>query len=220
MNAPRFLPYGAAVLVLAAVVSLAAANSGGPPISSTGTPKIGSVPAEATCNRSGCHAGNALNNGQGQIELLGLPAAYDPGASYEVTVRLGSTSNSSASRRWGFEMTAVGAADGKSTNAGTWTIGEELRKASNPVRERDYVSHNFAGIHQGSASPSEWTLTWNAPAEDQGTILFYFAGNAANGNGGPSGDFIYTGNLSLPGPGTPVEPLGWGALKRLDLTRR
>jgi hypothetical protein len=36
-----------------------------------------------------------------------------------------------------------------------------------------------------------WTVDWTAPNTDEGEITFYAAFNAANGNGGTSGDVIY-----------------------------
>ena len=49
-----------------------------------------------------------------------------------------------------------------------------------------------------------------------GTVLFFAAGNAANGNGARSGDFIYTTSAGLPSPSTPVTPVSWGEIKSGD----
>src|ERR1041385_7098079 len=40
-------------------------------------------------------------------------------------------------------------------------------------------------------------MRWKAPSQTVGRVTFYAAGNAANGNGDPSGDFIYTTSVSL-----------------------
>ena len=56
-------------------------------------------------------------------------------------------------------------------------------------------------MHRCTSGPSQssftynnlsWTAPVNPDANNQ-TITFYFVGNAANGNGGSSGDFIYSG---------------------------
>ena len=40
--------------------------------------------------------------------------------------------------------------------------------------------------------------TWTSPSTNEGPVTFYAAGNAANGNGSPSGDQIVTSSLSAP----------------------
>ena len=52
------------------------------------------------------------------------------------------------------------------------------------------------------------------PATSQGTVRFFFAGNAANGSLDPDGgDFIFTGADSVRDGTVPVRPVTWGSLK-------
>jgi hypothetical protein len=60
----------------------------------------------------------------------------------------------------------------------------------------------------------QWTFSWIAPPEEVGTVVFYAAGNAANGAGNTGGDFIYTGTATTIPSETPVEASSWGAIKR------
>src|SRR5262245_15237315 len=45
-----------------------------------------------------CHGTYDVNSGDGSLELLGLPAAYTPGATYDLTVKL----QDPGQMRWGF----------------------------------------------------------------------------------------------------------------------
>jgi hypothetical protein len=203
----RIIISGIALLVGAVV---AVANSTGPPLAHTGAPRIDSRNAEPTCNTSGCHQGNPMNS-NGTLEILGLPATYSPGATYPATVRLTSTATQgSVTRRWGFEITAVRLSDG--LGSGTFT-SPGLRIET--FNGRTYVTHQVDDLHPGEAGPAEWTMSWTAPAQDEGDIGFYAAGNAANGNATATGDFIYTTSETTMGPGVPVEPVTWGRIKSL-----
>ena len=55
----------------------------------------------------------------------------------------------------------------------------------------------------GTASRT-WQVRWTAPSTDIGTVRFWFAGNAANGNGDNQGDYIYTSNASSDSPTSAV----------------
>jgi len=51
------------------------------------------APGENLC--SGCHSTYAENSGSGILSISGLPASYDPLATYPVTVTLSQTGQSS-----------------------------------------------------------------------------------------------------------------------------
>lgn len=198
------------VLVIFAVTAVAAANSLGPPLAHTGAPGVGGRAKEPSCGKSGCHTGNPLNF-NGMLEILGLPAAYSPGVTYPVTVRLTSTATQVfLTRRWGFEITGVRLSDGQST--GTFS-SPSLRILT--FDSRTYVTHDFDDLQVGEVSPAEWTFNWTAPVEDEGDIAFYAAGNAANGTGTSLSDFIYTTSDTTLGDEVPVEPVTWGRIKSL-----
>jgi hypothetical protein len=58
--------------------------------------------------------------------------------------------------------------------------------------QRTYVEHTVDGIIPQQFGFNTWTFTWTAPSTRVGKIGFYAAGNAANSDGGTSGDYIYT----------------------------
>ena len=80
------------VVALFAGVSLAWAFSSGPPLSRTGAPGIGGLPAEVNCTV--CHAGSALNDPAGEFDNLGatrrrgfdLEASVLPGGGWSAWV--------------------------------------------------------------------------------------------------------------------------------------
>jgi hypothetical protein len=218
-----------AALAPAAFAALAFAGARyaeGPLPSHTGAPALGASPAETNCTL--CHTPangrTNLDTPGGGVEILDLPAMYAPGVTYRMRVRLSSDSTAGApARRWGFQLTAVSAADG--TGAGTFGVrgsglgqpGDTLQIVDGdpiePWPTRRYVEHVFDGVQQGASGPVEWSLDWTAPAEGTGTVRFFVAGNAANGSGEPGGDFIYTSSASMTDTTTAARRTSWGALK-------
>ena len=201
-----------APLVLVFVSSLCLlANSLGPPVASTGAPALGDIAAELTCSRVSCHIGSPVNSG-GQLEILGLPAVYSPGVEYPLTVRLGSSAQTSPSPRWGFQITAARLSDGR--GSGILMNAPGLNRNIVPATGRTYISQNFSTLFSGEEGPVEWTITWTAPDPAEGPVGFYAAGNASNGNFATGlGDFIYTTGETTGTP-TPVHETTWGSLKR------
>ena len=196
---------GLAILVFAVT---AFAYSGGPPDGRTG------APGESTC--ADCH-GN-LNTGSGQIAAFG-PDSYVPGDTLDISIyvsQLGQT-------RWGFEMTILDESDNP---VGNFLIVEPTRtQLSIAGSGRHYVKHTSVGTDPGPPDTSPgWTVKWVSPSVNPGAVTFFLAGNAANGNGATSGDFIYTGDLQYDATGTDVlEPLetasSWGRVKALYRSR-
>lgn len=58
-----------------------------------------------------------------------------------------------------------------------------------------------------------WQVDWTAPPTGVGSISFYFIGNAADGDGFDSNDWIYTGSYAIQDTTTPVLPTTWGEIK-------
>ena len=150
------------------------AFSFGPPDERTGAPN------EANCAMSGCHAGNELNATGGSL-MLTIPETYMPNEVYTIIVDLARAGQS----RWGFEMTAL---DADGAKAGTFELVDDANtQLSTTANDKQYVKHTTAGTAQ-----AKWTIQWTAPDADIGSITFYAAGNAANDDGGATGDYIYT----------------------------
>jgi len=181
----RFRP---ALLVLAILGLLAASataetnSSGSAPDGRTG------APGEGLC--TDCHGSSA---GNGSFDLLGVPTLYQAGETYSITVRL----QDPGQQRWGFELTVI---DGDSDAAGTIAVTDAVNTqlSDNAGTNPDYVKHTSTGTYNGTPDgPVTWQFDWTAPDPAVGEVTFYAAGNAANGNGSTSGDFIYTTSKSL-----------------------
>jgi hypothetical protein len=157
-------------------VSALFAYSGGPPDGRTGSPADNLL----TCNDAGCHNNYDLNSGSAAFSVS-APGSYTPGETLSISISFG---NSSAAKH-GFELSAL---DTDNNHVGAFSSVEG--DANTQTSSGDYIKHTSAGSSQsGNAS---WNVNWTAPADGQGVVTFYAAGNEANGDGTNQGDYIYT----------------------------
>lgn len=150
-----------------------------------------SAPGEDSCRIVDCHIQYQLNSGGGTLSLRGVPPVYQPGRRYLLTVSLAQPGQ----KRWGFQLTAL---THKHRSAGEFSLVDEkltqLQTATRPDSStRQYVEHTAEGSYMGTRDgPVSWELAWTAPGQQLGDVIFYTAGNAANFNKKPWGDYIYT----------------------------
>lgn len=170
------------------------AYRGGPDPSRTGAPAVGGIPAELTCNSSGCHSGNSVNDGIATFQILDAPSSYMPGQTYTIRVSLSRPGNS----RFGFQLVAL---DQNGANAGTLAVNDTSTQLipgdPGSWAGRNYIEHTTAGSATTSANQRIWSIKWTAPAARGGKITFYAAGNAANDDRSSAGDFVYTTSVVL-----------------------
>jgi hypothetical protein len=164
---------GAALLCLA---TFASASSAGPPPARTGG--FG----EMTCHE--CHWDNPVNDPAGSLMLSGIPASYTPGEAYTITV---SVAHSDTTRA-GFQLSAR--SDAANATAGQLRASDATTRT---VVEKGitYVSQADAGSKKVTNATATWTVEWRAPASGE-PVIFHVAGNAANGDASPLGDYVYT----------------------------
>lgn len=197
---PRLL----AVAALAAGAPAAAlAFSSGPPDGFAGNP-----PAMIDC--TACHYEFQTNSGKGSLALTDLPASFVPGVAYDLTVVL----SDPGQRRWGFELTVVG--EDPEVEGGamvvTDAVNTQLSDSGDPFP--DYLKHTSAGTRAGTPDgPVTWTFRWVAP--DLSAVSFYLAGNAANNDGSPGGDYIYVRSYEVSQGPTATASHSWGEVKSL-----
>ncbi len=152
------------------------AYSSGPPPGHTGG--FG----EPTCQV--CHS---FGPSDGSFSILGAPAQYTPGEVYPITVEI----SQSGQARWGFQLAAR--FDNDETQAGSLIVTDPDNTQIMEQGGIQYISHTFLGTQWGTLDgPVTWTFDWMAPTDGTGTVRFNAAGNAADGDGTPDGDFIYT----------------------------
>jgi hypothetical protein len=163
------------------------ASASGPTPSNTG------APGESNC--TACHSSFPVNSGSGSVSIAGVPANYLPNQQVPLTV----TTSQSDAVIYGFQLTAL---DNQGKQVGTFTLPAQSPQQLQIVdgfaggNMRKYVEHTINGITPTQFGSKSWTFTWNAPAERVGKVSFYAAGNAANSDGGTSGDYIYTTSKS------------------------
>ena len=187
----------AALVVLAAAASVptdAVSRSSGASPGFAGDLMRGSSPQ--TCAVSGCHATFELNSGSGAV-TLDAPDTVAPGETVRLTVTVDNqTAPASGGRRQGFELAVRDLASGDHVGAFTspGSVDAGTRFAGAGASDTLYVTHNLAGNEQ-----TTWTVEWTAPSDAPAAVRVYVAGNAANGNGSASGDYIYatTADIAL-----------------------
>jgi hypothetical protein len=156
------------------------AKSSGPDTKLTG------APGESTCLQ--CHTSHKLNEGRslgGSFEIMGIPERYEAGKAYILILQISHPKQS----RWGFELSARSADGGAQANRLTPVDPNTQVKEESGVL---YVMHTRVGTRKGSVDRASFSFEWVAPEASAGMILFNAAGNAANGNDEPTGDYIYT----------------------------
>ena len=196
-----------AVFVLLFVASSGSvfAFSFGPPDEKTG------APTEGTC--ADCHIGNDLNAVDGSL-MLTIPETYMPNEVYTIVINFSRAGQS----RWGFEMTAL---DANGTRAGSFEADDAANTQLSEANSKQYIKHTSAGTAQGTNDGHSWEFQWTAPDADLGPITFYAAGNAANGDFGTAGDYIYTTQAESTPPvpvvaGVSLEIVGDAALSTMN----
>jgi len=160
--------------------------SSGPPPLRTGAAVDGGL------NCTACHRTFApANSGKGNISITS--ASYTPGAKLNILITL----QDPDAQRWGFQLTARLRSD-ETKEAGTFTVAAPLRvRCENGDNApcgggKEFIEHTAAATQVGTRNQGSFTIEWTAPEQDVGEIVLYAAGNAANGDGTPNGDHIYT----------------------------
>ncbi len=157
------------------------------------TPSYTNAPGETNC--TACHRGAPVNSGTGSASISGVPANYLPNQQISLTT----TVSQASAVVFGFQLTAV---DSQGKQVGTFMLPTQSPQQLQIVdgfpanTPRKYVEHTINGIIPTVFDTKSWTFTWKAPAQRAGKVSFYMAGNAANSDGGTSGDFIYTTSKS------------------------
>jgi len=147
-------------------------------------------------NCTACHdTFHDPNVGPGSIRMTGVPAIYTPGQQYTVVVIVQQNNR----QRFGFQLTAL---DKNGNRAGTLaTLGSDTRvNEETGAGARQYIEHTDVGTFPNGTASRTWQVRWTAPSTDIGTVRFWFAGNAANGDGTNQEDYIYTSSASSDSP--------------------
>ena len=163
-------------------------------------PRHTGAPGDLTCAISGCHLGTPVNGGGGNVVLSSTAGTtYTPGQQQTITI----TINDSAAKIYGFQMSARIDSSPVLGQAGDFTAGNQqivlcdlgdLKPNGKPCpadESVEFIEHSLP------FQTNKINVTWTAPSTNVGTITFYLAANAANGDGTELGDHIYTTQLTL-----------------------
>ena len=131
-------------------------------------------------NCTSCHSGT-VDSGDGEVVFSGLPTAYEPGNTYEVTV----TVSGSNDRGYGFQA----AAQSGNNSVGSFSFNSN---SSNIESNGGYVQHD------SRTTSGEWIFEWLAPESDVGEITFSASGLATGGASGNAGDEVYIESITIP----------------------
>jgi len=158
------------------------AYSSGPPNGYTGAP--GDL---GTC--TACHGGPGT---QGTLSIVFPGSTYTAGDTLLVTVVL----SDPQAARWGFELVLLDGRNTTSASIGTLVPADGTTQTSTSG-SRTYIKHTSSGTYIGQTGQAQWTFFWIAPGTGLTPVYAYAAGNAANGDGGTTGDWIYTATATL-----------------------
>lgn len=132
---------------------------------------------------SGCHGFGTSSNGS--LTIMGLPTAYQHGATYDIQVCLVDPSKFAA----GFRLEAA---------IGTLSGGMD----TNVSGVGDKITHSFPKPFMTPGNPACWDIDWVAPSSGNDLASFNAYGNAVNSNGNPTGDnggyTAQSTNIALP----------------------
>ena len=175
-------------LLSAGALALAGASLAAVPVFKTGPPPghTGGF-GEPTCRQ--CHSDAGLNEPGGALTVSGAPATYEPGRTYQLEIAL----RRAGMLRAGFQL-AARFADGSSAGAQAGVLAPSDARSIvtwDTLTHVSYIEHNLAGTAL-TGDAGHWIIRWTAPATAVTAVAFNLAGNAANDDDSPLGDFIYT----------------------------
>lgn len=141
---------------------------------------------EPTCQM--CHMGNDLNAAGGTLTLTGVPAEYQPGEAYTLTVVLEKT----GLVKGGFQLSARAASGARAgRDAGALApLGADAQLVTNEEKTVTYIQHTPAGTKASTPGSLAWKFRWTAPAT-AASVEFDVAANASNNDESPMDDWIY-----------------------------
>ena len=140
---------------------------------------------EESCHA--CHFHEQLNSVGGRVTIEGVPASFEAGQRYTLSVTL----TRAGMKRAGFQL----ATRFKDTGAQAGTLapgpGEEERVTVESQSGVQYASQKKGGSPVSAADATRWLIEWIAP-ERGGQVIVHVSANAADGNESADGDFVYT----------------------------
>ena len=152
-------------------------NSGGKTGAYSGSPGDGN-------NCTACHGGSSVSESNITITTNIPTTGYAFNTQYDVTI-----TNSAGGSRNGFQVTAEKDSDNSKVGTFSTVSGTNDTKT---VNGNSHITHTRPSVSVNGES--SWSFKWTSPSSEEGKITFYGASVSGNGNGGSSGDKVYTGS--------------------------
>ncbi|MEO6904193.1 MAG: T9SS type A sorting domain-containing protein [Bacteroidia bacterium] len=155
----------------------------------------------------GCHTSGTAITISLELDSAGTPTTrYVPGMSYKIKLTGKNTSTTSLPK-FGFQIGSIVGSTSAVTpvNAGVWNapfpvntkyIAPKAGKFVVGIVEQTLAIAATSGTG-GNGTTYEETFNWTAPASGTGTISFWAAINAVNGNGSDTGDKYSTAHVAI-----------------------
>lgn len=174
----------------------------------TKTPSLGYTGAPADHggqNCSTCHTGNPVNDPSGSLKVT--VSDYVPSVQQLIHIVV---QNGSASQ-WGFQITIREQSD-ETLSAGTFSIPASMTTTEQVVCDngtqygspgpcgssiKSQFAEHLNAPRGASAATYEFDVAWMPPEQEVGRLQVYVAAVAANADGTPQGDFVYTFTQTL-----------------------
>ncbi len=186
------------VLLLSMIAAPTVAYHQGPPL----VDNNGNPTAIYGCT---CHGVGGPLNGQPSdravVSVSGVPIQYEIDVAYELTIKVqdaNTLAGESGNVAGGFLMSSG------DVGTFTWTEEYDIRPASGTTDEDSTDRSTSNNISQSDTdADGQWVVTWTAPSEDAGAVVFYVAGNSVDDSGGADeGDYWNILSFSINPPGT------------------
>lgn len=125
-----------------------------------------------------CHFDAEPLRQSGALKLIGLPSVLQPGATYDLTLRLDHSGLVTAGFMIGAEISGETAGVFAAKDARTEANGAALRST-------------LEGARQSTEQTAVWTFRWTSPSTAKGLVVFHVAANAANNDASAFGDQVF-----------------------------
>src|ERR1044072_8864580 len=124
----------AVVTILVLVASVYASVTGPDPGYTNAPGNIG--------NCTVCHDTNTVNSGSGSVTISGIPAIYNPGQQYTLTVTVQQTNQ----QKFGFQLTAINSTNARAGTLASLGADTQINPFNGPG-SRQYIQHTKAGTN-------------------------------------------------------------------------
>ncbi len=138
-----------------------------------------------------CHDSYSSFGGPGQATIEGLPAGFDPGAVYTVTVKV----KQAGAKKFGFSLYAV---DQSAQQAGR-ILSNDTKQDVRVAKGVSFVKSSFQSVD--ADGEQSWTFRWRAPEDPNARVGFYGEAVAADGHGSVLDDRVYRMEAVVPASG-------------------